>query len=1241
MPRDEQHSHDLGSSSQASPQGLPDSSPSEESNALQSLAPMYSPEHHEIYVKHLQRAVEDERNRNIALTGHYGTGKSSILDEFLALQEGDSINAIRISISTLGSASNENLSNHLQKELVKQLIYRSRPGEVKTSRFARSKDFKPSTALKDSIIPSALICWFFWLFDAFPHASSIAQVSPYLSMLALFIAVTASVWWGRWVIGDKFISTLSAAGTSISFASETRSYFDEYLEEIITYFEATGVDLVVFEDIDRFDEPRIFDSLRELNTLINAATAWKRDTPIRFIYAIKDSLFANLYSPGSLKTANKDSVLTRTDPTHKELIRANRTKFFDLIIPVVPFLSQTNSRDHLAHLVGRLSFPDGDTVSRTLINLVGQHVTDMRLMQNICNEFVVFAERLLWIDKHRRTPEINADRLFAIVVYKNFHLADFEKVAQRRSQLDRLERFRKDIIYENIRLLEKKKSEAQKAKAFIETQDNMAITKSALLWAAFETSDFTLEDISINGRTCDRRSTEEVAFWLKLKDSSDVSFRVLRPHVSSPQFWTLEDLKSQFPNAIDEDWISSLPSCYDNSAIGKFTHEISDLRGASYLFLLRHKEYGGDDACFEKRLTECLGSKLSRDLVKQGFLDRYYAEYSSVFYGEFLGIEVANFFRNSVWPNEMDIYAHFPTTTALNNILDQAPPEFTQTRSVLNIDIVDYLVDTRTNEAKKVALFIAESEDEGTQAFLTAFLNSPSEQRLEFVRLLAQTPWLKLLAFLTTADYVNSVPDAIRFVDAAIMAARTAEGFEITDGVSEFFDAHYAKMSAMTGHLKPAQEEVIWGLISKMQFSASDLAPVAPALKRRLIKTGKYRFSIANLRVILDLKEDEFPTLDSILKLEFVHKKAIDNIHVYLKEAIESYPTEVIVNDLSILWSPLEDDDPDLDTESIRTLVKHSNPTSCIRYLHEAAETSWPILAEFRRFTPSADNLAEYANKFGVDKFLSRLLIGDSGEPIDITEVDATIDINGKMFLSLAVAILNCQEWLTINQRVALVSQVMDQADIEYLPPEEVKVFDSDLLSVSLNNSIFPDSEATFRRFLSFGWEAIGSAFTSSENARSFLTPELLGDHTDQFLHDDLVPDELKICVISDLRSYFSNKIGNEKSLARATKLAHELHIEMDLPEIEWAATLQVEPEDILWQLSRLIASGQEPSATEVMKILGSLGRDWIGFDKSSGHEFSVGRSDSLKPVLNYLRDKNLIHLPRGGKQGTKKIQIV
>src|SRR5438309_10104613 len=61
--------------------GKPTSSPPIR-RSLRSLTSRFRPDQHDAYLRHLEDAVADSRNLNIALTGRYGTGKSSVLDAF-------------------------------------------------------------------------------------------------------------------------------------------------------------------------------------------------------------------------------------------------------------------------------------------------------------------------------------------------------------------------------------------------------------------------------------------------------------------------------------------------------------------------------------------------------------------------------------------------------------------------------------------------------------------------------------------------------------------------------------------------------------------------------------------------------------------------------------------------------------------------------------------------------------------------------------------------------------------------------------------------------------------------------------------------------------------------------------------------------------------------------------------------------------------------------------------------------
>ncbi|HDR1069746.1 TPA: hypothetical protein QB323_002084, partial [Pasteurella multocida] len=96
---------------------------------------------------------------------------------------------------------------------------------------------------------------------------------------------------------------------------EIKSILNDHLDEIIYFFQQTKKNVVLIEDLDRFNNLTIFIRLRELNRLINSACKQR----VVFIYAIKDDMFLD-----------KD-----------------RSKFFDYIIPVIPIINPTNAYDFI------------------------------------------------------------------------------------------------------------------------------------------------------------------------------------------------------------------------------------------------------------------------------------------------------------------------------------------------------------------------------------------------------------------------------------------------------------------------------------------------------------------------------------------------------------------------------------------------------------------------------------------------------------------------------------------------------------------------------------------------------------------------------------------------------------------------------------------------------------------------------------------------------------------------------
>ena len=330
---------------------------------LEPLAPQYQEEEHEVYVSALLDAIEDENVHNIALSGGYGIGKSSILRQFASLLKG---RCIEVSLSTLApvnswnqeneaNANGDTTTNKIQREVVKQLLYRENAQNMPLSRFRRIEAFSPEWAWRTSCVTGAIITIAFVLTGWAEMLSEKlfgGRVDTSTMTLLVFFGAIFIVFAAQSLLNGKLnIKEVAAGPATVSLNEDDGTYFDKYLDEIVYFFEIADYDIVIFEDIDRFEDPTIFESLKELNAILNLSPCISR--PIRFIYAVKDSIFdhGELKRRGRRVDSDSGKMLDRAKV---ESVRSNRTKFFDVIVPVVPFITHASARDHLYQMMKKV-----------------------------------------------------------------------------------------------------------------------------------------------------------------------------------------------------------------------------------------------------------------------------------------------------------------------------------------------------------------------------------------------------------------------------------------------------------------------------------------------------------------------------------------------------------------------------------------------------------------------------------------------------------------------------------------------------------------------------------------------------------------------------------------------------------------------------------------------------------------------------------------------------------------------
>jgi len=404
------------------------------------LTPTDSAEQVEEYLEALTWALQQKDIHNIALAGAYGSGKSSIIETFLRRERekkrtivdwlrsrNQRISAISMKISmaefeiwkedagkqekTRRHDDSSQTLNEVSEWILKQSFYKVESNEIPQSRYHKLcrrafwSDYT-SVALALFLIVSLIFLFvpftldrMLALVDWIALQGAFSTVMGALT-LCLFVALVlaGAVYKWRFLFSNLKLKVLKLpAGTGIESERESESVFNRHLDEIVYFFEVTEYRVVFFEDLDRLDEPNLFVRLRELNTLLNNSNAISKK-PVVFVYAVRDDLFG----------------------------KEDRTKFFDFIIPVIPIINTTNSREVLLKWLGemRRNNPYECEILEQFMMDIAPYIDNMRILYNICNNYLTYRRTL----KKRATITLADHKIFAMMLFKNLYPQDFAEM---------------------------------------------------------------------------------------------------------------------------------------------------------------------------------------------------------------------------------------------------------------------------------------------------------------------------------------------------------------------------------------------------------------------------------------------------------------------------------------------------------------------------------------------------------------------------------------------------------------------------------------------------------------------------------------------------------------------------------------------------------------------------------------------------------------------------------------------
>lgn len=381
-------------------------------NRYKHLAPvLLSDEEGKTYIEALHWALQQKDIKNIALTGNYGSGKSSIIKTFE--DKYPNHKCLNISLATFNENEipkelkgqekieyQKNFNDKIELSILQQILYSETDKKLPYSRFRRisnmsSEELISFTMKWSFIIITLLLLLFKEKIKTFDFVREIKnEVVPSLEIILLLLTVVSIaliIYEFKKIIPIFKVTKINTkAEIELSREPNDSSILNKNIDELIYFFERTAYRIVIIEDLDRFKEPEIFTRLREINLLLNKSSSIE-NKPITFIYALKDNIF----------------------------VKENRTKFFDFIIPVIPVLHTANSFEKLKE---RLK---NEAIDNSLIREIAFYIHDMRLLNNICNEYFIYKERLI-----QDNTKLSTTKLFAILVYKNMCPDDFSELLE-------------------------------------------------------------------------------------------------------------------------------------------------------------------------------------------------------------------------------------------------------------------------------------------------------------------------------------------------------------------------------------------------------------------------------------------------------------------------------------------------------------------------------------------------------------------------------------------------------------------------------------------------------------------------------------------------------------------------------------------------------------------------------------------------------------------------------------------
>lgn len=646
----------------------------------------------EVYEEAIDYVFDNPDIKNVAITGAYSAGKSSVLASYKKKHE--KLRFLHISLAHFQSSDKENETKEnkkganefaLEGKILNQLIHQIPSEKIPQTNFKVKKTISFKSVLIRTIVVVLLsvsiiyfTCFNMWkdyvnsLSDNwFKSLLSFSTNQYALIVVGIIITCLFSLMVYELINIQKnrnIFRKINLQGNEIEIFEESDdSYFDKYLNEVLYLFENADTNVIVFEDMDRFNTIKIFERLREINTLANIQLKNENKKILRFFYLLRDDLF----------------------------ISKDRTKFFDYIVPVVPVVDSSNSYDQfISHLKNGGLF---EKFNESFLQGLSLYIDDMRILKNIYNEFVIYYNKLNTID-------LNCNKMLAIIAYKNLFPSDFADLQLNKGFVYTLFNSKNDFIENEIKSLQNSISQRQNYIDKLKSEHFDTIEELNVVFAHKYLNNYNWEhkqSDELNDFVTNYLNKDRIKEYLSRKQGIDYK-KDGKIFELQQEIYNMEQELNKIHNKqlfqiISRENFDSIFKITTKNEIGEITN-FNEIKSSEYFDLLKF-------------------------LIRNGYIDETYADYMSYFYENSLS-RIDKIFLRSITDKKAKEYTYQLKNPQL--VVSRLRLVDFDQEEILNFDLLTYLLHSSSN-LEYIERFIDQLKNTKNFKFIGAYFDIAPE----------------------------------------------------------------------------------------------------------------------------------------------------------------------------------------------------------------------------------------------------------------------------------------------------------------------------------------------------------------------------------------------------------------------------------------------------------------------------------------------------------------------------------